>query len=53
MQQRIRTMLFTRRYSDERLGAAFARLGLEEEDTLTVKDSKGRPLIAHYLLRRT
>lgn len=53
MQQRIRTMLFTRRYTDERLGAVFARLGLEEEDTLTVKDSKGRPLIAHHLLRRT
>jgi hypothetical protein len=52
MQQRIRTMLFTRRYRDEQLNAIFTQLGLEPEDVVHVKDSKSRPLIAHYLLRR-
>ncbi len=51
-QQRIRTMLFTRRYVDEQLSATFERLGFEPEDIQHVKDSKGRPLVAHYLLRR-
>ena len=52
MQQRIRTMLFTRRYTDEALSATFEKLGLEVEELVHVKDSKSRPLIAHYLLRR-
>jgi hypothetical protein len=52
MQQRIRTMLFTRRYSDDALTALFEKLDLVPEDIVHVKDSKGRPLIAHHLLRR-
>ena len=52
MQQRIRTMLFTRRHTDEALAATFERLGFTVEEITHVKDSKGRPLIAHFLLRR-
>jgi len=51
-QQRIRTMLFTRRYGDDQLSATFEKLGFEPEDIQHVKDSKGRPLVAHYLFRR-
>ena len=51
--QRIRTMLFTRRYTDEALVGIFERLGFVVEEIAHVKDSKNRPLIAHYLVRRS
>jgi uncharacterized SAM-dependent methyltransferase len=46
------TMLYSRRYELEELSAWFERQGLAVERVSQVKDTKGRPGVAHLLLRK-
>jgi hypothetical protein len=51
-ERRVCTMLYSRRYNLELLGTWWEGQGYAIEGIQRVKDVKGRPLVAHLLLRR-
>lgn len=51
-ERRVCTMLYSRRYKLEQLSTWWEGQGYAVEGIQRVKDAKGRPLVAHLLLRR-
>ncbi len=51
-ERRVCTMLYSRRYTVEGLSTWFERLGFTVERITKVEDTKGRPRVAHLLIRK-